>query len=163
MNEDVFQRALLFLWPHEGIDANDPDDRGGRTRYGITRATAERHGFHVEQLTRADAESIYRSEYWRPFDLLSETFPRLAIKAFDIGVNVGTRWAARAVQSAAGARVDGVIGPLTVARIAETGEDQVLEQFRLLCRAHYLAIIDAHPEQEKFRNGWLARADAVVT
>ena len=58
--ENAFSRVLGF----EGGYSDDPDDRGGKTRFGITEATAAKHGYtgHMEDITLNFAKHIYKKD-----------------------------------------------------------------------------------------------------
>ena len=50
----------------EGGYSDDPDDRGGKTKFGITEAVARAHGYRGEMrdLGLTTARKIYKSSYW---------------------------------------------------------------------------------------------------
>ena len=73
----TFDKAFEYTMPFEGWDAytNDPDDRGGATKYGITIGTLKAIRFDVDgdgqitehdvqMLTLEDAHQIMREKYW---------------------------------------------------------------------------------------------------
>ena len=107
-----FDRAAAIVLRLEGGETDDPDDPGGHTRFGIS---ATHHpDVDIAALTRPEALAIYRRDYWDALKCDELPWP-LAVTAFDINVNQGGGFAARALQRAVGAKVDGIIGPLTVA------------------------------------------------
>ncbi len=104
MEENEIERLLDELIEREGGYVDHPADRGGPTRYGITEAVAQAHGFRgsMRHLPRDEAAAIYRRLYWlRPrFDAVAERSPRLAAELFDTGVNMGPAVAATFLQRA---------------------------------------------------------------
>ena len=61
---DRFVRAIDRVLVHEGGDADDPRDAGGRTRWGISQRTYPT--LDIRRLTRADAIALYRRDFWTP-------------------------------------------------------------------------------------------------
>jgi lysozyme family protein len=100
-------------------------------------------------------EQFYRQEFWSKwFDAL--TSDELAKRVFDAAVNMGAGTAWRILQGALGIHVDGLPGPLTVNE-ANSYADAV-QDFIAGRKAHYEAIIDAHPEDARYEDAWLDRA-----
>ena len=54
------------LMEREGGNVNDPADRGGPTRFGITEAVVRAHGYRdaMSALPPEEAAAIYRRLYW---------------------------------------------------------------------------------------------------
>lgn len=150
-----FRQYLPFLFKWEGTTyENDPDDPGGATKYGIDQ---RRHpDVNIRALTEAQATAIYLHDYWMPVraDLLP---PPLDWVMMDIAVNNGRTRAVQWLQEIVGTRVDGVIGPMTLAAV-KRGSGKLWAQ-RLLIRreAFYRAI--AKGAKKKFLKGWLNRND----
>lgn len=149
----VFDAALAFVLRAEGGDSDDPDDPGGRTRYGISKAAHP--DVDIPTLTLAQAREIYRADYWRR--VRGDDLPaRLAFVAFDAAVNQGVPVAASLLQQALGVQIDGEIGPRTLAAAARLRE-AVLPRFLRLRAMRYVQITRANPRTEKFLAGWLQR------
>ena len=83
--------SIIF---YEGGYSDDPDDPGGKTKYGITERVAREYGYlgSIEDLTQEQATKIYTELYVdQPhFNLLLEINPAIGHKLIDAGVNVGT-------------------------------------------------------------------------
>lgn len=92
-----FDIAVEWLLRHEGGWSDVPQDRGGRTKYGITEDVAKAYGYAVEQLTIPQAKAIYRAKYWR-FDGLESQ--RIATKALDMSANMGPSQGIKLLQRA---------------------------------------------------------------
>src|ERR1041384_4619075 len=111
----------------EGSTYSDhPADRGGPTKYGITLRTlrAWRHRIEpsqitdasdVEALTEEEARAIYTAMYVINPRFIELNDVRLQALLVDCGVQHGTERATRWLQEALGVKVDGDLGPLTLA------------------------------------------------
>lgn len=147
---DRFARAIDRVLIHEGGDADDPRDAGGRTRWGISQRTYPT--LDIAKLTRAEAIALYRRDFWAPLqgDALP---PALAFQALDAAVNHGVGRTVRWLQRLVGVRVDGQFGPLTLAAI-QAADQRVLIQRLLALR------LDLYVEHERFAafgRGWTRR------
>ncbi len=110
----------------EGWDSytNDPADRGGPTKWGITqKAWSEYHGIDateddIKAITEVQAREFYEKMYVTApgFDRLPFLIRPLVI---DSGVNSGVRAASKWVQRAIGVKQDGWVGPITCQRAME--------------------------------------------
>lgn len=121
-----FDKAFEILIGHEGGYVNDLADRGGETRYGISKR-AYPH-IDIVNLTLAQAKEIYRTDYWDKVKC-SSLPPDLALLVFDAAVNNGVGAASRWLQGAANVAVDGAIGPKTIAASFSSG---VAERFHAM-------------------------------
>lgn len=163
----AFEQALADVFDAEGGFANDPVDRGGATRYGVTEAVARAHGYEgdMRALPLDLAGEIYRADYWAPLRLDELVSDRVAGKVFDLSVNMGPTAAARILQRAVvinrGAiEVDGKIGPATLAAVNELSlrhELAVLAGVVGFAFKRYERIVEADPSQSRFIRGWLSR------
>lgn len=159
-----FGPALDFALSHEGGYSNNPADKGGATNYGITEATARRHGFtgDMRNLTAETAAGIYASEYWPGLESVLDQ--AVASKIFDMRVNFGVSGGNKLAQQAANnlveppTAVDGRWGPDTVDTINAAPPVAMLDELAAVAAARYQAIVDRDPSQETFLRGWLRRA-----
>lgn len=142
---------------------NDPLDRGGPTKYGITITTLSDYReppctpADVACLSEGEAMEIYRAQYIRRprFDKIND--PRLRALVIDWGVNSGPKTAAKALQRAAGVYPDGALGPVSLTAV-NGGDASVLFDAVLSAReAFYRSIVSRDPTQSRFLNGWLNR------
>src|SRR5262249_45640453 len=131
MTDDaLFSLALAHVLAMEGGYTEDPYDPGGPTNLGITLAdfardkgvavTPDTFGMlrdELKAISRAAAGRIYRERYWEAARC-PELLPPLAFFHFDAAVNQGVGAAARMLQEAVGAAIDGEVGPETLARAA---------------------------------------------
>jgi lysozyme family protein len=166
-----FGSALAFTLKWEGGFegmSDDPTDRGGRTRAGITqiafdawlRGMNATPGRDVWTITPDEVESIYLQNYWTPCrcDPLPE---KLDLCVFDAAVNHGNRKAIQFLQRAAGVVDDGVFGPQTMRAVDQDQSpermQQLLASYCLARDKYYAAIVANDPRQVRFLKGWRNR------
>ena len=162
--------ALAHVLEMEGGYSDDPADPGGPTNQGITLADyAEFVGQPVRDDTRnalvaglkqipADTvRSIYLQSYWGPAGCAQMPAP-FAFFHFDTAVNMGVGTAARMLQTAAGCAVDGEVGPVTLAALAQAVPTKTLVSYADLRRRRYRSL----PTFARFGRGWLTRVDTTL-
>lgn len=122
----------------EGNYSNNPDDRGGATKYGVIQRTADAYKADLVKLFKWTGDIkdftidmafyVYDKEFWskmRLDDILKRS-PALADKMFDIGINVGWDTAGQWLQLILNVanmkgtlypdlKIDGNIGNVTIA------------------------------------------------
>ena len=159
-SRETFEKAVEVVLAHEGGYSDHAADTGGATNYGIS--STHNPDVDVENLTRADAVELYWTRYWKGngYDKLPE---RLAVKVFDLAVNMGRNAAVCCLQHALRAvgqevGVDGVIGPETAGAAAMLCELAIVSALRSEAAGHYRAILVRTPSQAPFAAGWLERA-----
>ena len=156
-----FDVAFDILIRHEGGFVNDPHDRGGPTKYGITlrslseyrnrQATAE----DVEALTLDIAKAFYKSTYWGPLKLDQIRSPYVALVLFDQAVLCGQKSAATKLQTSLGfSKPDGVMGPLTVAAVNKADGYSLAFDFLKISAASFL---EFGAGQSRYVTGWINR------
>jgi lysozyme family protein len=165
------EEVIDGLLQREGGDTftDDPVDKGGPTKFGITAATlgnwralqrtASRA--EVQALTETEARAIYRTLYIEQpgFTRQNIPFEALRIAIIDEGVNAGTVVAVRHLQEALGVEVDGIFGPVTKAAVkAHPYLGKVLVKVVHLRCVRYARIVQRNPEQRRFLAGWINRS-----
>lgn len=153
-----FDEAIALVLEHEGGYVNDPDDPGGETKFGISKAMHPLE--NIKSLPLERAKEIYKKEYWI-YDLVKDQ--RIANKIFDAAVNMGPAMAHRLAQGTVSylghkLDIDGVWGPNTESGINGCAPADFLPEFRARAAAHYCAIVINHPIKQKYLMGWLRRA-----
>jgi lysozyme family protein len=121
MTTPLFDAIFTVLIGEEGGYTCDPNDPGGETNWGISKAAYP--NVDIKALTKAGAEAIYVRDYWtlQPADgsiaaVTGDNMPPLlALMLFDAAVNNGIERAREWLQAAVGVATDGVIGPETMA------------------------------------------------
>jgi lysozyme family protein len=132
-----------------------PNDRGGRTQYGISEA-ANPQAWLDGKVTEAEARAIYEQKYLKPFRGLEShvVYPQLV----DWGVTSGPGLAIKKLQEVVGVESDGILGPRTLAEVSAL--DPITLNNRLVI-SHVLMIgrlVQKDRRQAENLNGWLARA-----
>lgn len=164
IDEMVVRATLDRILIREGGFVDNPADRGGPTKYGITLNTLSEHlgrpasTAEVEALTETEALTIYRKRYISDpgFDSISD--PALFDLVVDSAVNHGPSRATKLLQGAVGTKPDGVIGPETLRGLSLT-PPAVVRRRVLAARVRlYGRIISADHSQAVFAAGWLNRA-----
>lgn len=167
----AFKRTLT----QEGGYSNDPDDLGGETYKGISRAShsawkgwviidkcKDKSGFPTKldrdiELQK-QVELFYLYEFWLPLkaDLISNQ--TIADSVFDFAVNAGIKTSVRLVQTVVGTKADGIIGEQTLGKINSIDFCYVQSAFTVAKISHYIAIIKKRPTNKKYLYGWIIRA-----
>jgi lysozyme family protein len=162
----------------EGGYSNNPADKGGPTRWGITEHVARAYGYagDMRSLPRETALAIYRERYWTgvKFDQVAAIYPRVAEEMFDTGVNMGQAVAAGFLQRALnllnrGASdypdiaADGALGKMSLfalrsfqAKRGSAGEAVLLKTLDGFQLGRYADITEAREANETFFYGWVA-------
>ena len=148
---------------------NNPADKGGPTKWGITQATLSRYLQHpaseteVQTMTRDMACEIYQRLYVAPFTVLAAISPRLLGLLVDSAVQHGTVRAAAWLQEVIGATPqDGILGPASLERwrpyrLGTRDQDEAYKALLKTRIRFYAKIIHDNPTQATFANGWFAR------
>lgn len=110
----TFDEAFDKLIGHEGGYVNNPSDKGGETKYGISKNAYPRE--NIAELTLERAKAIYLHDYWGPAgcDVVPDV---LRFSLFDFAVNSSPKTAIKHLQKLVGVFADGIIGPHTLAAI----------------------------------------------
>lgn len=162
-SRELFEKAIVVVLEHEGDALTDhPADRGGPTRFGISQRWNP--GVNVRELTRDQAIEIYWQRYWlgRGYERLPEP---VAIKVFDLAVNIGDQTAVLCLQRAlraCGIRVkaDGLPGPETCGAAGRADAAALMAALRSEAAGEYRLRVARDAGQAAFRDGWLNRAYA---
>jgi len=152
----------------EDKETNDPDDSGGRTKYGISEQ-ANPEAWADGDVSYAEARTIYEKVY-----ILAEKFnlipdETLKHQVIDFGVPSGPDTAARLLQQVVGVPVDGSIGPKTIEAITKYPDGKLFGKpvpgivllnlaFRDAREIFYATLAKRRPKDLKFLLGWLKRA-----
>lgn len=154
-----FNRAIVTTLVKEGGArfTDDPDDRGGATKYGITQRSYP--DLDIRNLTEQQAREIYKRDFWdrvRGDDISSQA---IAENIFDTSVNMGVRTGSRLAQLALGIEPsDGIIGSESLKVINTADESLFIANFTIAKIARYAHICNRDKTQKKFLLGWINRA-----
>lgn len=172
------EQYLDELIKREGGYVNNPADRGGATKYGITEAVARANGYKgsMKDLPLEVAKAIYKKQYWADprFDQVNLISSLVAEELLDTGVNCGTGFTKPLLQRALNLlnnqgkagwpdlAVDGVYGPATLnglkfylAKRGKEGEKVLVRVLNIMQGQRYIEICERNPTQEQFFYGWI--------
>lgn len=177
-SEMNIEQYLEELIKREGGYVNNPNDRGGATKYGITQAVARENGWNgnMKDLPLEFAKSIYKKQYWLEprFDQVNALSPSVAEELLDTGVNCGPNFAKPLLQRALNLlnnqgkagwpdlKVDGVYGSATLGALktylskrGKDGEKVLVRVLNIMQGQRYIEICERNPKQEQFFYGWI--------
>ena len=145
--------AFSLLLQQEGTTLTKVSgDKGGLTKYGITEK--EYPELDIANLTSDQARVIYQRDYWQAAKC-SQLKEDLQYMHFSCAVNCGVGSANKILQRAAGVTPDGIIGAQTL----QAAQNLSIQDYAIEWAAHYRAIVEHDPTQQKFLKGWLNRID----
>ncbi|MEM7619819.1 MAG: glycoside hydrolase family 108 protein [Pseudomonadota bacterium] len=140
--QDNFTKALNHILVYEGGYVDHPLDPGGATNLGITRKVLSRFRgrkvskSEVRLLTHQEAAQIYQKHYWMTCHC--DKLPSgLDLAVFDCAVNQGVSRAKKFLQKAVRVKVDGAIGPITLAAVRKANSKKLLTEFMARRMSHY--------------------------
>lgn len=160
-----FPQALAFvLRPDvEGGYSDRADDLGGPTNHGVTWSTYDawrrKHGLptrDVREITDDEVAAVYHEGYWVRAHCDAWWWP-LSLAVFDAAVQHSPRRAIKLLQEAAGADVDGIVGPQTRGMMAETDRLSLLARLRWRRLVYYGRIVQRRESQAANLVGWINR------
>jgi lysozyme family protein len=151
----TFEDAFPLVITLEGGYVNNPDDAGGETKFGISKAAYPNED--IKALTLDRAKAIYATDYWMKAgcDKLPDA---VRYDVFDTAVNSGVGTAIKCLQRALGVIDDGALGPKTLS--AATAMDAMA--LRLLFNAQRLLFVANSNDFSKFGKGWIRRIATVM-
>ena len=153
-----YKECLDLVLKSEGGWVNNPNDPGGETNLGVTKAVWEEYVGHpvttMKNLTKDDVAPLYEQKYWRA--CYGEVLPRgLDFIVFSMGVNAGPGRSVKLLQQSIGCVPDGVIGPATRSLICASNTATLIAKFSEIRREYYRSL-KTFPI---FGKGWLSRVD----
>lgn len=160
--KDPFDNIFNYILMVEGGYSNNPNDKGGATKYGITENVANAYyGYKVVNLTKEQAKEIYYKEFYLKNKLDKVASDKVALSIFDWLVNSGT-WAIKKAQLTLcnlGYKVDidGIIGRDTLNSLNSVNVNDFLNEYHRIQKLFYEAIVYNNPSQKVFLQGWYNR------
>ena len=157
-----FERALAYVLKSEGGFVNHPDDPGGMTNLGCTKAVWEEYCGHpvtekaMRALTPADVAPLYKRKYWDK--VKADELPAgIDYCVFDTAINSGPGRAIKLLQGVVGVDQDGDIGPKTLAAVKAFDPKDLLQDYSKR-RLSFMMDLKNWPT---FGKGWSRRVSEV--
>lgn len=157
-----FDKAFAAVLHHEGGFANHPDDPGGMTNLGCTKAVWEEWCGHpvtekvMRSLKAADVAPLYKRKYWDKIQ--GDELPSgVDYAVFDCAINSGPGRAMKFLQGCVGVEMDGVLGPKTLAAVKAFNSKQLVEDYS----KRRLSFLMDLPTWGTFGKGWSRRVSEV--
>lgn len=142
----MIDRVLI----HEGGYSNDPADRGSETNFGISKASYP--DLDIKALTKEGAIQIYRRDFWDSPGL-SRLPSALGFQVLDASINQGLSRSIQWLQFVVGAKIDGVLGNETLAKLSGMPLESAVMAFIARRGQDYLE----NRQFSSFGHGWLTR------
>jgi len=149
------RQAIARILEEEKGYVNRKNDRGGETKFGITKRWYPH--VDIKNLTPAAAADIYYADYWC-FNKCHCLPEMLTLTFFDCCVNQGGDFARKTLQRLLKVKADGIIGDKTIAAAHAQCDMIFVTSFtRLRCQA-YCNLAQADSSQVTNIEGWIDRA-----
>lgn len=176
----LFDMYIKATFLKEGGEkyTNNPLDRGGPTKWGITEVRARASGYNGEMvdLPYEVAYNIYQTSFWLEpqFDQITVMFRRLGAYMLDTGINCGPHvpamWLQRSLNVLNGqgklwpdVAVDGAAFRMTrfalskfLIQRGEEGRRIMLDMMEAMAGVRYIELAEKNQTQEAFEFGWLS-------
>lgn len=169
-----FESVIPLSLAHEGEYSNHKNDRGGETKWGITRPFLQDYAYalpgckpkEIKDLTRDDAKALYKAQ-WDKYKLGYIRNKRLAYILNDYMINSYAGGVAKRLQKilntrGANLRIDGNIGEKTLEAIHNADIDWLIGEVLKDRYKHYTELIENDQTQKDFEIGWLKRLKKVA-
>ena len=158
--EESQYQFLTGLLNREGGDTLTTDT-GGLTKYGISTRAHGKQGYDIENLTEAEARTIYEEQYI-PQAVNRIGKNNVTWKFVDMVVNMGWGNATSVLQESLGIEEDGSFGPGTEKKLQDFidayGEDEVISMLSDAQLKYYEELRASNPDKYGKYTGWDHRA-----
>lgn len=165
---NTFDKAFNEVIGFEGGYVNNPNDKGGETKYGISKRSYP--NIDIKNLTLDEAKEIYYKDFWNTsfIELSLIDDENIAIELFDTGVNMGVKISSKLLQESlnlmnrnqsdwADLKIDGYCGLKTLKAYKKARKSILLKVLNGMQFNIYKEIVEKNPKQELFFNGWMKR------
>lgn len=167
-----YRKLVPFIIKYEGDKyVNDPKDKGGATKYGITLETWKHVGYDkngdkkitkedIKLLTYDDFLKVFKNNFWDKCKADEIKSQSVANEIVDWFYNSG-KWGVVYPQRILGIKDDGVVGEKTIEAINKSVPKELFSKIKNAREAFYMNIVKKNPSQKKFLKGWLNRVESL--
>lgn len=159
-NEERFNRYMDLVLKIEGGYVNDPDDPGGETNYGITKAVARSHGYNgsMKEMPKSKAIEIYKKSYWDG-KIMPNINNDLSLYLLCHSIHSGYVQAIKTLQKSLKVKSDGIAGVDTLNALSVKSEHEAMDDYNWAIMGFY---IDISPKTKyKYVKGWYNRLSEI--
>lgn len=163
-------KLVPFILQWEGGFVNDPDDLGGATNKGITIGTfteyRRRKGLKaptvndLKNISCAEWHDVFKSLYWdrwKADEIKNQSVANILVDWVWASGSHGIKRPQRLL----GVKADGIVGKRTIAAVNAMDAATLFKMVKD-DRAKFIdEICRARPKNEKYRNGWMNRINAI--
>lgn len=164
----LFAIAFKFMLGNEGGHSKHKRDKGGVTYFGVSRRW---HPIVYMKLRLAKTYpeqtkilyDFYYKKFWnKRYENIKDY--RIAVRLFDIGVNIHPKKAVKCFQKACNEfvgdpiKVDGKFGNFTLQRANSLPQKSLHREFQRKCEEYYRSLEDF----DVFGKGWLNRLNKII-
>ena len=159
-NDEEYKKILNeYIIPNEGGYSDKINDRGGKTKYGISQKAYKYED--IEKLTRERANAIiYRDFYtWNGLNKLPYSIRGFVV---DYGMPTSPLNAIRTVHKVLGLPTGNIIGKETLSKLKQFSNDdyeQFLVDYKQEMLEYYRNIVQKDSSQKGNLAGWISRAN----
>lgn len=151
----TFEQSVQIVLMHEGGFVAHPKDPGGVTKYGISKRAFPKED--IANLTLEKAKELYKKHYWDMCEC--DRLPGFArLMVFDCAVNQGVVRAATFLQRLGKVKVDSIIGPKTIASVAQIDPMDFIFHYQ----DHRFNAYTSNPNWSVFGKGWIKRLNHIT-
>ena len=174
INNGKFESIIDKNLEHEGGYVNDKNDRGGETKYGITKPFMEEYKYAlpggkakpIKDLTVEDAKLLYKA-MWDRYNLGYIRDKDLAYVVYDYMINSYAGTAAKRIQEilntrGAALKVDGQIGEKTLKAIHNSDPKWLIDEVLKNRQYYHQQDVYKNPKQVKYYAGWMNRLNKIA-
>lgn len=174
INKSKFNSIIDKNLEHEGGYVNNKNDRGGKTKYGITEPFMEEYKYAlpggkaipIKDLTVEDAKLLYKA-MWDRYNLGYIRDKNLAYVMYDYMINSYAGTAAKRVQEilntrGAALKVDGHLGEKSLNAIHNSDYEWLIDEVLKNRHHHYREQVKDDYTQHEFYAGWMNRLNKIA-
>lgn len=141
-SHELFLKSIPWILKWEGGYVNDPHDRGGETKYGISKRKYP--NLDIKNLTKEKAIELYEKDFWYNTIASKLKWPA-CLAAFNIAINSGSGRLSKYLQSV---------------KDPESMSPDALSDYLISSQEDfYYSLARVNPSQKRFLKGWLNRTN----